>query len=75
MSDSPMEQAHAVLEHVEAHLQTLTPKTEAHHTAERIRDNLAACIAMGECNPKAGEILLPNVLAAAQNYLAALGGK
>ena len=55
------------------YVETLTPQTEARHQAERVRDNLSACIAMGECNPKAAEILLPNVLTAAHEYLAAIG--
>ena len=58
---------------VEAHMETLTPQTQARHMAERVRDNLAACIAMAQCNPKAGEILMPNVLTAAHEYLSGLG--
>ena len=49
------------------------PQTQARHMAERVRDNLAACIAMAQCNPKAGEILMPNVLTAAHEYLSGLG--
>ena len=57
----------------QAHMETLTPQTQARHMAERVRDNLAACIAMAQCNPKAGEILMPNVLTAAHEYLSGLG--
>ena len=46
---------------------------QAQDMAERVRDNLAACIAMAQCNPKAGEILMPNVLTAAHEYLSGLG--
>ena len=73
MPNQNIEQARAALAKVEAHVETLTPQTEARHVAERVRDNLAACIAMGECNPKAAEILLPNVLAAGHEYLASIG--
>lgn len=68
-----LEQAQIALEKVEAHMETLLPDTVARHDAERIRDNLAACIGMAKCNPKAGEILMPNVLDAAHAYLARLG--
>ena len=68
-----LEQAQEALAKVEAHMETLTPQTQARHAAERIRDNLAACIAMAQCNPKAGEILMPNVLTAAHEYLSGLG--
>ena len=61
-----LEQAQEALAKVEAHMETLTPQTQA-------RDNLAACIAMAQCNPKAGEILMPNVLTAAHEYLSGLG--
>ena len=54
-------------------MDTLTPQTQARHMAERVRDNLAACIAMAQCNPKPGEILMPNVLTAAHEYLSGLG--
>ena len=64
-----LEQAQEALAKVEAHMETLTPR----HMAERVRDNLAACIAMAQCNPKAGEILMPNVLTAAHEYLSGLG--
>ena len=63
-----LEQAQEALAKVEAHMETLTPQM-----AERARDNLAACIAMAQCNPKAGEILMPNVLTAAHEYLSGLG--
>ena len=62
-----LEQAQEALAKVEAHMETLTPQTQARHMAERVRDNLAAC------NPKAGEILMPNVLTAAHEYLSGLG--
>ena len=68
-----LEQAQEALAKVEAHMETLTPQTQARHMAERVRDNLAACIAMAQCNPKAGEILMPNVLTAAHEYLSGLG--
>ncbi len=68
-----LEQAQAAMAKVEAHMETLTPNTEARHKAERIRDNLSACIGMAKCNPKAGEILMPNVLTAAHEYLTGLG--
>ena len=68
-----LEQAQEALAKVEAHMETLTPQTQARHMAERVRDNLAACIAMAQCNPKAGEILMPNVLTAANEYLSGLG--
>ena len=64
-----LEQAQEALAKVEAHMETLTPQTQARHMAERVRDNLAACIAMAQCNPKAGEILMPNVLTAAHACL------
>ncbi len=75
MSQEHLKEAEKALAQVEAHVETLTPQTEARHTAERIHANLSACIAMGKCNPKAAEILLPNVLHAAHDYLAALGKK
>ena len=65
-----LEQAQEALAKVEAHMETLTPQTQARHMAERLRD---ACIAMAQCNPKAGEILMPNVLTAAHEYLSGLG--
>ena len=68
-----LEQAQEALAKLEAHMETLTPQTQARHMAERVRDNLAACIAMAQCNPKAGEILMPNVLTAAHEYLSGLG--
>lgn len=66
-------QAQEALAKVEVHMETLTPRTQVHHMAERARDDLAACIAMAQCNPKAGEILMPNVLTAAHEYLSSLG--
>ena len=38
-----LEQAQEALAKVEAHMETLTPQTQARHMAERVRDNLAAC--------------------------------
>lgn len=73
MSNPKIEQAREALAKVEAHVETLTPQTEARHQAERVRDNLSACIAMGDCNPKAAEILLPNVLTVAHEYLVTIG--
>ena len=72
-AQAQLEQAQEALAKVEAHMETLTPQTQARHMAERVRDNLAACIAMAQCNPKAGEILMPNVLTAAHEYLSGLG--
>ena len=43
-----LEQAQEALAKVEAHMETLTPQTQARHMAERVRDNLAACIAMAQ---------------------------
>ena len=73
-----LEQAQEALAKVEAHMETRQmkprpPQTRPRHMAERVRDNLAACIAMAQCNPKAGEILMPNVLTAAHEYLSGLG--
>ena len=48
MSQEHLKEAEKALAQVEAHVETLTPQTEARHTAERIRDNLSACIAMGK---------------------------
>ena len=59
-----LEQAQEALAKVEAHMETLTPQTQARHMAERVR---------AQCNPKAGEILMPNVLTAAHEYLSGLG--
>ena len=36
-----LEQAQEALAKVEAHMETLTPQTQARHMAERVRDNLA----------------------------------
>ena len=46
-----LEQAQEALAKVEAHMETLTPQTQARHMAERVRDNLAACIAMARTDP------------------------
>lgn len=72
MSDQ-LEQAKTAMARVEEHMETLAPNTEARHIAERVRDNLAACIGMAQCNPKAGQILMPNVLTAAHEYLSGIG--
>lgn len=68
MSEVSIQSAKASLDALEEHLIKLPQGTDRLN-AERLRDNLATCLSLGASNPNAANILLPNVLTAAEEYL------
>lgn len=68
MSEASIQSAKVSLDALEAHIIKLQPGADRLN-AERLRDNLATCISLGETSPNAAKILLPNVLSAAEAYL------
>ena len=67
-----LEQAQEALAKVEAHMETLTPQTQAPHGGTRPGQS-GRVHRHGPVQPQSGEILMPNVLTAAHEYLSGLG--
>lgn len=74
MSENQVKAANDLYDELDKHIVSLMaegarPDDKQRVTAERLRNNLAACVTMGKSNPRAAEMLLPNVLASVREYL------
>lgn len=68
MSEVTLQSAKELFATLEKRIILLQPSADR-QDAERLRDNLAACISLGETSPGAVKILLPNVIESAEAYL------
>lgn len=74
MSEDQVKAANELYDELDKHIVSLMaegvrPDDKQRVTAERLRNNLAACVTLGKSNPRATKMLLPNVLASVRDYL------
>lgn len=74
MSEDQVKAANELYDELDKHIvflmaEGVRPDDKQRVTAERLRNNLAACVTLGKSNPRATEMLLPNVLASVRDYL------
>lgn len=74
MSEEQVKAANELYDDLDKHIVSLmaegiSPDAKQRVTAERLRNNLAACVTLEKSNPQAAEMLLPNVLASVRDYL------